>query len=96
MHYPLYELDRYRTRTMAAPCRLRCRIHLSRCRRCRARMQRLLSRHGIEATTYTYPYGAILDLRESARRMGVPEHPQELRRLGGLISGREDRRNPAV
>ena len=38
----------------------------------------------------------ILDLRESARRMGVPEHPQELRRLGGLISGREDRRNPAV
>ena len=85
MHYPLYELNRYRTRTMAAPCRLRCRIHLSRCRRCRARMQRLLSDDRL-----------ILDLRESARRMGVPEHPQELRRLGGLISGRVDRRNPAV
>lgn len=81
MHYPLYELDRYRTRTMAPPCRLRCRIHLSRCRRCRARMRQLLSDDRL-----------ILDLRESARLMGIPEHPQEFRQLSGLIGGRGNRR----
>lgn len=52
------------------------------------RMQQLLSRHGIEATTYTYPYGAISDGSGAfLREMGFAASLSCYERISVLVRG---------
>ncbi len=69
-HYPLHELDRYRSGKMSFAGRCLCRLHLVFCRRCRGRLTRLAEDEML-----------LEDVRKSVRNMSVADNEATYRKL---------------